>query len=162
MLKISSLSALALSLLALAPGGALGCEALVGTYALDAGGVAVINIVKTRTGYALSTREDGRVDSPWKLAEPSMRIGTSAQLNAGGGVGVEIDAHSCGLAAPDGLFLKVTPGAKFQDNARTGQNRIETRSNETGYMIYVAQGMMVTGVDLFPVPFTGKAAAMPD
>ncbi len=158
MLNIPPLNALALSLLVLAPGAALGCEALVGTYALDAGGVAVIHIVKTKTGYALSTREDGRVDSAWKLAEPSMRVGTSAQLNAGGGVGVEIDADSCGLSAPDGLFLKVEPGAKYQDNSRTGQNRIETLSNETGYMVYVAQGLMVSGADLFPVPFTGPAA----
>ncbi|MFM9435183.1 hypothetical protein ACFDR9_002247 [Janthinobacterium sp. CG_23.3] len=154
---IPPLNALALTLLVLAPGAALACDALVGSYALAAGGVAVINIVKTPTGYALSTREGGRVDGPWKLAEPSMRAGTSAQLNAGG-VGVEMDANSCGLSAPDGLFLKVKPGAKYQDNSRTGQNRIETRGNETGYMIYLAQGIVVAGVDLFPVPFTGQAA----
>lgn len=163
MLKLFPLTALAFALLAPVPGLARGCDILLGTFATEADGDAVIHIVKTKGVYVLSTRQ-GPGDE-WRVLEESMRGLGHAELLSAVPV-VDIDAKACGLAARERgmgmgkFFMKVQPGTTYRDNIRPGENWVKTRTSSSGVLLYEMQGIVTMGQDLYRVPFSGKVAVV--
>lgn len=163
MLKLFPLTALAFALLAPVPALARGCDILLGTFATEADGDAVIHIVKTKGVYVLSTRQ-GPGDE-WRVLEESMRGLGHAELLSAVPV-VDIDAKACGLAARERgmgmgkFFMKVQPGTTYRDNIRPGENWVKTRTSSSGVLLYEMQGIVTMGQDLYRVPFSGKVAVV--
>ncbi|AYM98113.1 ankyrin repeat domain-containing protein [Acidovorax sp. 1608163] len=136
---------------------ALDCgEALLGDYALQENGVAVLRVEQTQ--HRLYTRQKD-ADGQWSASffESAVVRPDDVRKVMGAADGV---VPLCGIRLPGGVLFKLPVGHAYAVSSATEKSTVP-RKALSGYLYYEASGFAVSAADLFPVARAGASPALP-